>query len=57
MGEREYGELRNALASSRMEGFPVTKQTENDCVRLLSGEISVDELVREIMARPTDKAV
>ena len=57
MGEREYGELRNALASSRMEGFPVTKQTENDCVRLLNGEVSVDELVREIMARPTGEAV
>ena len=57
MGEREYGELRNALASSRMEGFPVTKQTENDCVRLLNGEVSVDELVREIMARPAGEAV
>ena len=57
MGEREYCELQNALASSRMEGFPVTKQTENDCVRLLNGEVSVDELVREIMARPAGEAV
>ena len=57
MCEREYVELRNALASSRMEGFPVTKQTENDCVRLLNGEVSVDELVREIMARPAGGAV
>ena len=48
--------LRNALASTRMEGFRVTEQTERDCVRLMSGEISVLDLVSEILARPV-KAV
>ena len=57
MSEREYNALQSALASVRMEGFPVTRQTEADCVRLLNGEISVDELVREIMARHTKEAV
>ena len=57
MGEREYSALQNALASVRMEGLPVTKQTEADCLRLLSGEISVDELVREITARHSKEAV
>lgn len=56
MSEREYETLRSALASTRMEGFEVTEQTEKDCVRLMSGEVSVDGLVKEIMARPA-KAV
>ena len=56
MSEREYESLRSALASTRMEGFDVTEQTEKDCVRLLTGEISVADLVKEILARPV-KAV
>ena len=32
MSEREYEALRSALASTRMEGFDVTEQTEKDCV-------------------------
>jgi len=52
MSEKEYAALRSALASSRMEGFRVTEQTENDCMRLLTGEISVADIVKEIMARP-----
>ena len=56
MSDREYAALRSALASTRMEGFEVTEQTEKDCVRLLSGEVSVSDLVKEIMARPA-KAV
>lgn len=52
MSEHEYESLRSALASTRMEGFHVTEQTEQDCVRLISGEISVTDLVEEILARP-----
>ena len=51
MSEREYEALRSALASTRMEGFDVTEQTEKDCVRLMSGEVSVEELVDTIMKR------
>lgn len=53
MSEREYKALHSALASARMEGFCVTEQTENDCIRLMNGEVSVSELVREILSRPT----
>lgn len=56
MSEREYEALRSALASTRMEGFRVTERTEKDCIRLMSGEVSVSELVKEILARPA-KAV
>ena len=54
MSEREYKVLRRALASTRMEGFKVTKQTEKDCIRLMSGNVSVADLVKEIMERPAE---
>ena len=53
MSEREYEALRSALASTRMEGFEITEQTEKDCIRLMKGEISVADLVNEIMRRPS----
>lgn len=56
MSEREYEALRSALASTRMEGFDVTEQTEKDCIRLMNGEVTVADLVKEILARPA-KAV
>lgn len=56
MSESEYNFLKTALASTRMEGFDITEQTEADCVRLMSGELSVSELVKEILSRPA-KAV
>ena len=52
MDEREYEALRSALASTRMEGFEVTEQTEKDCMRLMTGELSVADMVKEILARP-----
>ena len=45
--------LRKALASSRMEGLPVSKQTEQDCVRYLEGKVDTATLVREILQRRT----
>lgn len=56
MSGKETRALQDALASTRMEGFEVTEQTEQDCLRLMNGEISVSELVREILSRP-EKAV
>ena len=48
--------LDSALASTKMEGFNVTEQTRQDCLRLLDGRVSVTELVREITARKLKKA-
>ena len=56
MSECEYESLRSALASTCMEGFPVSEQTERDCIRLMSGEVSVAAIVKEILERPA-KAV
>lgn len=52
MSEREYEALQSALASTRMEGLPVTDQIENDCIRVLNGEISITNLIQEILVRP-----
>lgn len=51
MNDKEYVALQNALASTQMEGYEITEQTEQDCVRLLKGEISIAELAKEIIAR------
>ena len=52
MSDREYDVLRSSLVSACMEGFEVTDQTEQDCMRFIRGEISVTDLVKEIVARP-----
>ena len=51
MNDKQYVALRNDLASTQMEGYEITEQTEQDCVRLLKGKISIQELAQEIMAR------
>lgn len=51
MNEKQYVALRNALASTQMEGYEITEQTEQDCVRLLKEKISIQESAQEIMAR------
>lgn len=48
--KREHA-LHNALASSRMEGLPVSKQTEQDCLRYLEGRVDTATLVREVLQR------
>jgi hypothetical protein len=46
--------LENAFASARMEGFDITQEIEQNCRRLLSGKISVAELVAEITKKNVD---
>ena len=40
--------LKSALASSAMEGLPVTPEVMRNCQRLLNGEVNVDSLAEEI---------
>ena len=47
--------LDSVLASTKMEGFEVTEQTRQDCLRLLEGSVSAAELVHEISARKLKK--
>lgn len=41
--------LKNALASSSMEGFPVSPEIVRNCRRLLNGKADVDTLIRELL--------
>ena len=43
--------LENALASSRIKGFPVTEQTRMDCRRFMEGEVDARTLAAEILER------
>lgn len=51
MTELQYQYLRDALASARIEGHEITKQTVQDCIRLIDGEISVADMIQEFKAR------
>ena len=51
--ECEHEALRCALASTWMEGLPVTEQTRKDCERLLDGKVSIEDLVQKILSRST----
>lgn len=51
MSDVEYRALENSLASVKMEGFPVTEHTMQDCIRLFNGDITIPELVEEITNR------
>ena len=43
--------LKNALASSAMEGFSVSPDVVRNCRRLLNGEVDVDTLMKELLKR------
>ena len=47
--------LRNAIASARMEGLSISKQTEQDCVRYLEGKLDTAALVQEALNRQRGK--
>lgn len=51
MSDLQSKNLKNSLVFTRIEGLPVTKQTEIDCQRLLDGKVTIDALVSEILAR------
>ena len=51
MSEKEKTNFKIALASTAIEGYEITEQTVSDCMRLLSGELSVSDLAAEIHSR------
>lgn len=46
-----YEPLQNAIVSAKIEGFEVNETVEKDCIRLLTGEVTVEALVSEILNR------
>jgi len=42
--------IRSVCASMKMEGFHVSKQTQEDCRAVLSGQKSADDLVAQYLS-------
>ena len=51
MSDYEYKNLKSVLASTAIEGFKVDSQTEDDCIRLISGVVTIDGMIKEILSR------
>ena len=49
--------IREALASTRMEGLTVTSEIEQNVRRILNGEITVEQRIREIRGKHYKKQV
>lgn len=49
--------IKNALASTRMEGYTITPENERDIRRIVSGEISTTELFAKIKEKHAAKRV
>lgn len=49
--------IQGALASTRMEGLPVTADIERNVRRILNGEITVEQRILEIKERRSKKQV
>lgn len=49
--------IQEALASTRMEGLPVTADIERNVRRILSGEITVEQRIQEIRENRHKKQV
>lgn len=51
MSEKDLKNLKSMLASNAMEGFNENEQAEQDCIKVLSGEITFEELMMEMLTR------
>lgn len=48
--------IRNAIASARMEGLPVSTRTQQECVRFLDGKLDAASFVQEILKQRNELA-
>ena len=39
--------LKSAFASAKMEGFIITPKVERNCIRILSGELSIADYISQ----------
>lgn len=49
--------MKNAFASARMEGFRVTPEIQRNCQRIINGEISIDDCVKQMLVKPSQKRI
>ena len=55
--EKDYiAPMKNAEASVRMEGYKITPHMRAQCQRVLRGEVSTAEVLRQFTAAKTAKA-
>jgi len=50
MSEEQEKSLNSALASARMEGFQITPQIEENCRKIVNGELSISDYIRLVTA-------
>ena len=41
--------ISSALASAKMEGFQVTPAIEADCIKIVSGELSIADYIKRVI--------
>ena len=46
MDEKTENALNSALASAKMEGFQITPEVEADCIKIVSGELSIADYIK-----------
>ena len=46
MDKKTENALNFAFASAKMEGFPITPAVEADCIKIVSGELSIADYIK-----------
>ncbi|MCL2164538.1 MAG: hypothetical protein FWH55_09145 [Oscillospiraceae bacterium] len=48
MDEKTENALNSALASAKMEGFQITPAVEADCIKIVSGELTIADYIKRV---------
>ena len=48
MDEKTEQSINSALASAKMEGFQITPKVEADCIKIVSGELSIADYIKRV---------
>ena len=48
MDKKTEQSLNSAFASAKMEGFQITPTVEADCIKIVSGELSIAEYIKRV---------
>jgi len=46
--EKTENALNSALASAKMEGFQITPAVEADCIKIVSGELTIADYIKRV---------
>ena len=48
MDEKTEQSLNSAFASAKMEGFLITPTVEADCIKIVSGELTIADYIKRV---------